>query len=73
MELQIQQTALLERWLFSLRDMRARIAIARRIDRVSRGNFGDTRALVMACLNFGWISGPATAFTTCGAETRSFC
>lgn len=45
MELQIQQTAIFERWLLSLRDLRARIAIARRIDRASRGNLGDTRAL----------------------------
>lgn len=45
MELQIQQTVLFERCLLSLRDLRARIAIARRIDRASRGNLGDTRAL----------------------------
>lgn len=45
MELQIQQTAHFERWLLNLRDLRARIAIARRIDRASQGNLGDARAL----------------------------
>ena len=34
---------LLQDWLDGLRDMRARIAILRRIDRVARGNFGDHR------------------------------
>ena len=45
MEFQIQQTAVFERWLLNLRDLRARISIARRIDRAAQGNFGDTRAL----------------------------
>ena len=36
MEFQIQQTAVFERWLLSLRDLRARIAIARRIDRATQ-------------------------------------
>lgn len=45
MEFQIQQTAVFERWLLNLRDLRARISIARRIDRAAQGNFGDTRVL----------------------------
>ena len=34
---------LFQDWLDGLRDMRARIAILRRVDRVVRGNFGDHR------------------------------
>jgi putative addiction module killer protein len=34
---------LFQDWLDGLRDMRARIAILRRVDRVARGNFGDHR------------------------------
>ncbi|MGH8523047.1 MAG: type II toxin-antitoxin system RelE/ParE family toxin [Gammaproteobacteria bacterium] len=30
-------------WLDGLRDMRARVAIQRRVDRLARGNFGDHR------------------------------
>lgn len=32
---------LLQDWLDGLRDMRARIAMQRRVDRVARGNFSD--------------------------------
>jgi putative addiction module killer protein len=34
---------LFQNWLDGLRDMRARIAILRRVDRVAMGNFGDHR------------------------------
>ena len=34
---------LFQDWLDRLRDMRARIAIQRRVDRVALGNFGDHR------------------------------
>jgi putative addiction module killer protein len=34
---------LFQDWLDGLRDMRARIVILRRVDRVARGNFGDHR------------------------------
>ena len=37
-------------WLDGLRDMRARIAILRRVDRVAMGNFGDHRF----CREGGW-------------------
>jgi putative addiction module killer protein len=33
-----------QKWLDALKDMRARIAILRRIDRVALGNFGDHKA-----------------------------
>lgn len=36
---------LTQSWLDELRDMRARIAILRRIDRVELGNFGDHKSV----------------------------
>ena len=38
---EIQQTRVFALWLLNVRDLRARIAIARRIDRVITGNLGD--------------------------------
>ncbi len=37
----IEQTEIFEKWHKSIRDMRARITIARRIDRTEHGNLGD--------------------------------
>ena len=42
---EIRQTIIFADWLLNLRDMRARIAIARRIDRVSTGNLGDFKSV----------------------------
>lgn len=42
---QIQQTEAVAAWHAGLRDLRARIAIARRIDRVAAGSLGDVKAL----------------------------
>jgi len=41
MEIKVSQTSVFARWHEGLRDLRARIAIARRIDRARHGNFGD--------------------------------
>jgi putative addiction module killer protein len=41
----IQQTEAFAAWHEGLRDLRAKIAIARRIDRVAAGNLGDVKAL----------------------------
>lgn len=40
-EFQILETRVFAAWLAALRDSRARAKIARRIDRMRRGNFGD--------------------------------
>lgn len=45
MTYEIQQTKRFSHWLVNIRDMRAKIAIARRIDRAMSGNFGDVRFL----------------------------
>ncbi|WP_323160871.1 type II toxin-antitoxin system RelE/ParE family toxin [Pseudomonas fluorescens] len=39
----IQQTAVFMAWHTSIRDVRAKVAIARRIDRASAGNLGDIK------------------------------
>ncbi|WP_440972886.1 type II toxin-antitoxin system RelE/ParE family toxin [Pseudomonas koreensis] len=41
----IQQTAVFRAWHASIRDLRARIAIARRIDRAAAGNLGDAKSV----------------------------
>ena len=41
----IQQTQTFERWHESVKDLRAKIAIARRIERASHGNLGDAKTL----------------------------
>ena len=39
----VQLTESFQAWLLSLRDMTGRFAIARRIDRMTVGNFGDIK------------------------------
>ncbi|MHC8343548.1 type II toxin-antitoxin system RelE/ParE family toxin [Pseudomonas sp. RT6P73] len=39
----IQQTMIFVAWHASVRDLRAKVAIARRIDRASAGNLGDIK------------------------------
>lgn len=41
----IQQTHKFSQWLTKLKDMRARIAIARRLERAQSGNFGDVKSV----------------------------
>ena len=41
----VQQTEVFARWLSSVKDQRARIAIARRIERASAGNLGDAKPI----------------------------
>ncbi|OLF54389.1 type II toxin-antitoxin system RelE/ParE family toxin [Pseudomonas chlororaphis] len=45
MDYEILQTTVFARWHTTLRDLRARIAIARRIERASAGNLGDVKNL----------------------------
>jgi len=41
----VQQTSVFTAWHASVRDLRAKVAIARRIDRASAGNFGDIKSV----------------------------
>jgi|ERR1035438_5561680 putative component of toxin-antitoxin plasmid stabilization module len=48
-------------WLDELEDLKARVAVLRRIDRVSAGNFGATSSCVMEPGSFAWTSGRGIA------------
>jgi len=41
----IQQTELFEAWHDSTKDLRAKVAIARRIERAENGNLGDVKSV----------------------------
>lgn len=41
----VQQTEIFAAWHASLRDLRAKVAIARRIDRMAAGTLGDVKSL----------------------------
>lgn len=41
----IQQTHKFSQWLIKLKDMRARIAIVRRLERAQSGNLGDVKSV----------------------------
>lgn len=41
----VEQTEVFAQWLHALRDLCARFAIARRIDRVQAGNLGDAKSV----------------------------
>lgn len=41
----VQQTETFVKWHTGLRDLRARMAIARRIERAAAGNLGDTKSV----------------------------
>lgn len=41
----VKSTKIFSKWLSKLKDMRGRIAIARRIERMQYGNFGDMKSV----------------------------
>ena len=41
----IKSTALFSKWLSKRKDMKGRMAIARRIERMEHGNFGDVKSV----------------------------
>lgn len=54
----IEQTRTFAKWHASMRDMRARIAIARRIDRAAAGNLGDVKSVGAGVSEFRVDVGP---------------
>jgi len=42
---EIKSTKFFSKWLPRLKDMRGRIAIARRVERMEHGNFGDVKSV----------------------------
>ncbi len=41
----IKSTSLFSKWLKKLKDMKGRMAVARRIERMESGNFGDVKSV----------------------------
>jgi len=41
----IKQTSIFSKWLLKLKDVKAKVSILRRIDRMKLGNFGDYKAI----------------------------
>ena len=41
----IKSTQLFSKWLLKLKDMKGRMAVARRIERMECGNFGDVKSV----------------------------
>jgi hypothetical protein len=70
----IQKTKIFSQWHTSLRDMRARIAIARRIERASAGNLGDVKSVGEGVSEMRVEREQATASISPFAASRSsFC
>jgi len=42
---EIKSTKIFSQWLLKLKDMKGRIAVARRIERMEHGNFGDVKSV----------------------------
>lgn len=55
---EVRRTAELLDWLTALRDVQARARIAKRIDRVGMGNFGDTKPVGEGVSELRFIFGP---------------
>ena len=45
MDYVIKQTETFAKWLLSIKDLRAQLAVARRIERACAGNFGDIKSV----------------------------
>ena len=41
----IRKSTYFDKWMHTLKDLRGKIAIARRIERMSQGNFGDMKSV----------------------------
>jgi len=58
MQYQIKKTYDFEKWISSLKDLRGKIAIVRRIERMSQGNFGDVKFVGDTVLELRIQTGP---------------
>ncbi len=54
----IQQTQKFSQWLMKLKDMRARIAIVRRVERAQSGNLGDVKSVGVSVYEMRIDMGP---------------
>ena len=56
--IEVRQTAQFKRWLKSLRDIQAQARIARRIERIEQGNFGDYKSVSGGVSELRFTFGP---------------
>ncbi len=55
---EIKSTKIFSKWLFKLKDMKGRIAVARRIERMEHGNFGDVKSVGISISELRITTGP---------------
>jgi len=54
----IKQTDVFSKWLKKLKDMKAKVSIIRRVDRIKEGNFGDYKSVGESVYELRIIIGP---------------
>ena len=57
--LEVRRTTEFIDWLLELRDVAARVRIAKRIDRIAQGNFGDAKSVGDGVSELRFTFGPA--------------
>jgi len=55
---EIKSTKIFTKWLSKLKDMKGRIAVARRIERMEHGNFGDVKPVGITISELRITTGP---------------
>jgi putative addiction module killer protein len=55
---EVRRTAELIDWLTALKDVQARVRIAKRLDRIADGNFGDTKSVGQGVSELRFTFGP---------------
>jgi len=55
---EIKSTKTFSKWLLKLKDMKGRVAVARRIERIEHGNFGDVKSVGTAISELRITTGP---------------
>lgn len=56
---QIRQTNQFSSWLLKLKDIKGKVSIIRRIDRIRKGNFGDYKSVGENIFELRFTIGPA--------------
>jgi putative addiction module killer protein len=54
----IKQTNVFSKWLSKLKDIKGKVSILRRIDRMKEGNFGDYKSISINLYELRLITGP---------------
>lgn len=55
---EIKSTKVFSKWLTKLKDLKGRIAVARRIERLEYGNFGDVKSIGSSISELRITTGP---------------